>query len=192
MSEPQEATKPGELADEYLDIQGTSNIIKLVKTTNKRTKKRAYLPVLETPTDAPMTARELATLSKLRHFVPIAEEVGIVNFTRALSREVRQAGYDATADSTPADGSEPSDADYWAKFIENWQPSDRRSGTGVKQLREKAAKFYLENVKPLLELELTGRIALEQHTRLLLVWSEHEEMQEKANKGTKPRKAKTA
>lgn len=127
-------------------------------------------------------------LAKANAFADIIESVGLENWNRTVYAEViRQACNDATHDATDKDGN-VTDADWAKKFQEQFVPGSRKSGTGVKQLREKQQALFAE-IQPALMKQAKGEKLTEtENHRLLQLLADFQQVNEKIE--TKSRKGK--
>lgn len=131
-------------------------------------------------------------LSRPDPFSDLKAEVGVENWNREIMALIREkcndATHDAVAEST--DGI-PEDTVWARKFLEQWVSSTRRSGVGVKQLREKLGELFQE-LNPLLmkQAKAPKEMTAEETNRLLTLLADYGDLNEKIEARSRKGKAK--
>lgn len=129
-------------------------------------------------------------VSQPNPFAKIEKVVGRDNFLRSIIAEVvRQACIDSTKQAM-VDG-QVDELKYGQAFVEWFLPETRRAAGGAKALREKMAKLFTEELKPLLD-KLVARetLSAEEEARYQNLVIEYSELNAKtAPKTTGKKKA---
>lgn len=130
-------------------------------------------------------------------FARLREAVGPENWDKCVYAEVvRKACNDATLQAiNQSEDGKPSDVALAKAIVEWFLPSTRRSGTHIKDLREKAQEIFSE-LNPLLLRHFEkkpgepGSLSEDEHNRLLQLTLEYSDINTKIEE--KSRKGKTA
>lgn len=180
---PAENVETTESQDREFDVEARGETLTLVETTHKKGKsagKLAYFIKVDLTAEDP--------------FGSIRKIVGEENWNRAvMATLVRPNCNDATRDAMSPEGT-VSDTSWINAFSEQFLPGSRRSGTGIKQLREKI-QAIMEEVQPyMLRLAKKETLSDEDNNRYLNLVVEYADIQEKiegaARHGKKTKAAK--
>lgn len=112
-------------------------------------------------------------------FADIKKIVGVETFNRAVMQYViRPNCNDATHEAKDPETGQVSDVNWVNAFAEQFLPTSRKSGTGIKALREKAQEI-LENLQPfMLRLAHKEQLPPEDNNRYLQLVVEYADVQE--------------
>lgn len=174
-----------EQQDRELDVTLGASSEKLIETTHKKGK----------------TAGQLAYFLKVNlegsdPFAAIRTAVGKDNFNRAILAEVvRPACNDATHDAlseVDEKNVEFTTALWAAKFVEQFIPGARRSGVGIKQLREKQMEIFNELNPFIVRLAKGESLSQDENNRYLTLLVDYQELSEKIEKSARKGKGKKA
>lgn len=133
-------------------------------------------------------------LSKADPFAELRSEVGLENWNRELASMIRSKCADATSDAIAENKEGLLEDTVWAKkFLEQWVPSTRRSGVGVKELRAKMAGIFNE-LNPLLikQTKTPTQMTATETNRLLTLLADYSDLNEKVEERSRKGKGKKA
>lgn len=179
-------TESPETPDREFDVEARGTVLTLIETTHKRGRAKgnlAYFIKLD--------------MSKPDPFVDIKKLVGEENWNRSIMESlVRPNCNDATHEAINPETGEVSDTSWINAFAEQFLPGTRRSGTGIKQLREKLQEIMKEIEPFMMKIAKKQTLTEEENNRYLNLVVQYADLQEKiegkSRKGKKSKKEAVA